>query len=535
MHEESSRAGPPGSGASIAALRSRLETALGRPVALVETHISWVLLDGEQAWKVKKPVRLGFLDFATLETRKRYCEEELRLNRRLAPGLYRDVIAIRARPQAPEIADANAGIDGAGAAIEGTGAVIDYALRMKQFAAGALFSERIAAGALHAEDVERFARRLAAFQRSAPVAAADCAYGSAERVRADALQVLDGIAALAPASPWLAPLRVRIEAESGRLHDAFERRRREGWIREGHGDLHLANVVVLDDDVTAFDCLEFDPGLRWIDVCNDAAFLAMDLLANDRRDLAFRFLDTWLAELGDYDGLVVVRYYLVYRALVRELVATIRRGQGRAPPGGARYAQLAGALIDASDPRLLITHGVSGSGKSFVSQRLLEQVGAIRIRSDVERKRLHGLDALQRSHSGLDHGLYAPDASARAYARLLDLAAISLDAGWPTIVDATFLRAADRQRFRALAAQRGVPFAILDCAADEHVLRERIDARLARGADASEADRRVLERQLAHREPLRDDERASAIVVDTSREALDVDAIARAWRGAPAA
>lgn len=518
MDVESAPAGPVEGGVRIDALRAHLETALGRRVALVETHISWVLLDGEHAWKIKKPVTLGFVDFARLDARRACCEEELRLNRRLAPELYLDVVPIRGRAQAPRF--------------HGEGAPIEYAVRMRQFAPGALFSERLAAGTLDADAVERFAVRLAAFQSAAPAAGDDVPWGSAQRVRADTALALDGIAAARPSSAWVDAMRERFEAEASRLAPVFERRRRQGWVREGHGDLHLANVVVLDSQVTAFDCIEFDPGLRWIDVQNDAAFLAMDLLAHDRADLAFRFLDAWLGALGDYEGLPVLRYYLAYRAVVRELVASIRGGPRGDSSAGPRYAGLASTLLESRRPRLLITHGVSGSGKSHAARRLLERSGAIRLRSDLERKRLHGMGGLARSHSGLDEGLYAADVSARTYARLLELAEIPLQAGWPTIVDATFLRAADRGRFRALAARLDVPFSILACEADEAVLRARVEARLARGTDPSEADVRVLERQLGGRDPLRADERASAIVVDTSRGSLDVAAIARAWSSA---
>ena len=506
-------------GVSIDALRALLQAKTRRPVERVETHISWVLLDGEHAWKLKKPVTLGFLDFARLDTRRACCEAELRLNRRLAPELYLDVVALRGERDAPRF--------------DGDGAPIEYAVRMRQFAPGALFSERLADGTLDAETVERFGARLAAFHREAASAGLGDAWGGTERVCSDTARALDGIAAAAPSSsPWVAAVRARFEAHERRLRPVFDARKRQGWVREGHGDLHLANVVVLDAQVTAFDCIEFDPGLRWIDVQNDAGFLAMDLLAHERADLAFAFLDAWLGELGDYGGLAVLRYYLAYRAVVRELVASIRRAQRAESTEPSRYARLATRLLDTQEPRLLITHGVSGSGKSFLARELLGRAGAIRIRSDLERKRLHGLDPHSRSHSALDEGLYGADASQRTYARLLELAAISLDAGWPTIVDATFLRAADRAPFRRLAAERGVPFSILACRADEPVLRARIEARLARGVDPSEADLRVLERQLARRDALHDDERASAIVVDTSQGALDVDDIAVAWRNA---
>lgn len=194
------------------------------------------------------------------------------------------------------------------------------------------------------------------------------------------------------------------------------------------------------------------------------------------------------------------------------------------------YARLVDTLIEPVRPRLLITHGVSGSGKSHVARALLGHVGAIRLRSDVERKRLHGLDALARSHSAPGEGLYAGTVTAQVYERLHALAAMVLEAGWPVIVDATFLRAADRDRFRQLASERGVSFAILDCRADETVLRERVQARLAAGRDPSEADLAVLEQQLAQRETLHAVELEHALVVDTSSGTLDVMAIARAWQ-----
>lgn len=496
------------------ALRRVLEAATGRGVRLIETHISWVLLDGEFAWKIKKPVRLGFLDFGDLATRKHYCDEELRLNRRLAPTLYLGVVAIRGSPDAPRLG--------------GDGDAIEYAVKMRQFPPGALLSERLAAGRLDAGQLDRLAARLVAFHDAAPAAGADTAYASAARIEADTAQVLDGLAHRI-GSPALAALRAQLEAQARALRPSFERRKACGRVREGHGDLHLANAVVLGEDVTAFDCIEFDPGLRWIDVCSDIGFLAMDLLAHGRRDLAFGFLDAWLAASGDHEGLPALRYYLVYRALVRALVACIRVEQGGAA-GGPDYLALAGRLARERDPRLLVTHGLSGSGKSHVSRRLLACAGAIRVRSDVERKRLFGLQALHDASSRPGEGIYAPDATQRTYERLLALAAHSLDAGYPTIVDATFLRARERDAFREAARMRGVPFAILHCHAEPGVLRERVAARHSGRDDASDADLAVLERQLSGHEALRDDERAVAIDVDTSRP-LDVDAIAARWLG----
>ncbi len=515
--------------ALVESLRRLLQSIHGRPVQRIETHISWILLDGEHAWKIKKPVRLGFLDFSRVDLRRRYCEEELRLNRRLAPSLYLDVVPVGGSIAAPRL-----GGDGDGDAIE-------YVLRMKQFAAGSLFSERLAAGRLEPASVDRLASRLAAFQATAPVADAESPFGSAAGIRAATAGVLAGIESQ-PHAQRIAGLRAWCEARAIALAPCFEARKAGGQVREGHGDLHLANLVVLDDDVTAFDCVEFDPALRWIDVQCDIGFITMDLKAHGRHDLAFRFLDRWLEASGDHAGLAVLRYYEVYRALVRALVAGIRSAQGGASgksgvsddPGATGepdYPGLAQALSRQADPRLLITHGLSGSGKSFVSTRLLETAGAIRLRSDVERKRLFGLGALESSASRAAGDVYGPEATRRTYASLHESARAALQAGYPVIIDAAFLRAPERDDFRALAQELQVPFSVLHCRADPGLLRERVRERGERRDDASEADAGVLEAQLAHHDALREDEREMAIEVDTARP-LDIPAIAGRWLAA---
>lgn len=496
----------------IERLAARLEADTGRTVDRIETHVSWVLLDGEHAWKIKKPLELGFLDFRELEIRRHCCEEELRLNRRLAPSLYLDVVPVTGAPDLPRFG--------------GTGPAIEYALRMKQFAAGALFSELLDAGRLTGAIIDRIAERLAAFQAVAAPADPGTPWGSAQRIRADVGAVLKTLAQGAPAADLAGTLRW-CEAEGGALAATFEARKATGAVREGHGDLHLANLVLLDDGPTAFDCIEFDPGLRWIDIQCDIAFPVMDLHARGRPDLAARFLDRWLAASGDYEGLAVLRYYLVYRALVRAMVAMIRRPAAGADASG--YAGLARRLSEHADARLLITHGLSGSGKSHVSGGLVESAGAVRLRSDVERKRLAGLAALASSDSPAGAGIYDARTSSLTYARLRECARAALRAGWPVIVDATFLRSDERDAFRTLAHELRVPFAILHCHAAPDVLRERVRARAARGDDASEADLAVLEQQIARHDPLRADERALAIDVDTAA-VPDLDEITRRWQ-----
>jgi uncharacterized protein len=482
----------------------------GDPVRLIETHISWVLLRGELAYKLKKPVQLGFLDFTTVDARRRACEEEVRLNGRLAPGLYLDVVPVCGTLEAPTI--------------DGHGPVIDHAVRMRRFPDGGLFSERLAAGSLSANQLDELARRIADFHLAAPVAAPPSSFGTPELIESTtgnllaALETSAGPAAIAPLREWM-------EKEARVLRPAWWARRSAGRVREGHGDLHLANVTVLDGQVMAFDCIEFDPALRWIDPMSDVAFMAMDLMAHGRRDLAFRFLDQWLERTGDHAGIDVLRYYMVYRALVRELVGRLRSPGSSSGPD---YLATARTLAAGGMPRLMITHGTSGSGKTFVSQRVLEHDGAIRLRSDVERKRLFGLEPLQHSASLVSHGIYGSDATRRTFDTLRERAARALAAGYPTIVDATFLYRWQRAMFEELAAELKVPFAILHCHAPESALRERIAARQADAGDASEADVAVLQRQIESQEPFLDHEMVHVIDVDTTAP-VDVSEIHAHW------
>ena len=515
---------PPIDRTLIHALRAQLQSQGGQPVELIETHISWVLLAGDRAYKIKKPVRLPFVDFSTPALRRHFCELELRLNQRLAPQLYLEVLPVCGTPASPRLG--------------GEGEPIDHAVCMRRFAPGALLSEQLAAGRLQAGQIEQLAGALAAFHERAPVADAASTWATPAQIVHAVRDVLDSLRPLAAAGTvdtlcgWLA------ERERT-LAPVWLERRATSAVRECHGDLHLANAAQVGDEVLAFDCIEFDPAMRWIDVANDLAFLTMDLHAHGRSDLAARALDAWLQRSGDFAALRVLRFYEVYRALVRSLVAALRAGQPGAPDeaaaaplqtAGAAPDYLAWALARAQArpvPRLLIAHGLSGCGKSTVALQLLERTGAVRLRSDVERKRLFGLGALDRSADrSLD--VYTAEATRRTFDRLADLARLALQAGWPVIVDAAFLRRGERQDFRALAAGLGVPFAILHCHAPEPVLRERVAARSAAGHDASEADVAVLQRQLDTHEPLDADERANALDVATDAP-VDAAALAARW------
>jgi predicted kinase len=275
-----------------------------------------------------------------------------------------------------------------------------------------------------------------------------------------------------------------------------------------------------------FDCIEFDARIRMIDVMSDVAFTVMDLQRHDLPRLAARYLDGYLQRTGDYAGLGVLRFYCVYRAMVRAKIACLRAHQAdlgeRERPVAfesvRRHLALALRLSRRAPGGLVLMHGLSGSGKTTVAAELLEILGAIRLRSDVERKRLHGLAPLASSGSAPGGGIYGHADTEGTYERLVTLARGVLAEGFPVIVDATFLRRAQREPFRALAAEAGVAFSIVVCEAPESTLRERLAIRARGPGDASEADAAVLALQIAQREPLDESEVAAALAVDTTRE-----------------
>jgi uncharacterized protein len=485
--------------------------ALARPAAydhdvesvrVAETHISWVFLTGEYAYKVKKPVKFPFLDFSTLELRRRFCEEELRLNRRLAPQLYLAVVPIGGDDKAPRV---------------GVEPAIEYAVKMREFPEDARLDRLLAAGALAPEPLRVFGERLARFHAEQPPLAPRQPAASA---LAAALENLDELRASLPARELreLAALRNWTEERAASIAPAIESRAALGRYRECHGDLHLENLLALHGEILAFDALEFDARLRETDVMSEASFLTMDLAAHGRADLAYDFLTAYLEASGDYDGLDVLRFYAVHLALVRTKVRALKAAQKSATAGHsalAPYLETARDFVAPRAPLLLITHGLSGSGKTHVTQALIGGLHAVRVRSDLERKRLHGLAASAHSGSAVGGGLYDAGSTARTYARLAEIAGAAVRNGFDAIVDATFLRRTERDTFSRIAKQHNARFAILDCVAPEEVLRRRIAARAAESRDASEANLEVLDHQLAEQDPLGGDEQRAAIRVPT--------------------
>lgn len=501
-------------------------------IEVIETHISWVLLTGCYAYKIKKPVALEFLDFSSLAARHHYCEEELRLNRRLAPQIYLDLVNITGSTDRPRIG--------------GTGAAIEHAVKMRQFEQDKLFSQLLQRDALTPELVERLAVRIAGFHADAAIAPADSTFGMPETILQPALDNFTQMATQAPDArkAALEELHAWTEDAFRCLEPAFAARRSAGFVRECHGDLHLRNIALIEDEPIPFDCIEFSADLRWIDVMSEAAFLVMDFIDRARADLGFRFLNAYLDITGDYDGVTILRFYLVYRALVRAKIHALRAQQAssdareaaRLDAAADGYIELAQRLARNTRPALVLMRGFSGSGKSTVAAALIEAMGAIRGRSDVERKRLFGLHADARSESAVDSGIYHSEASERTYRRLREIAETALNAGYMVILDAAFLKRRQRDMLATLAAKLDVPKVIVDCDAAPATLRQRIATRQARSGNPSEATLAVLERQLSSHDELGADEAAAVVRCDmngeqTSDVKLCVNRVARHLNG----
>jgi len=458
---------------------------------VIETHISWILLTGLYAYKIKKPIDLGFVDFSTLEKRRHYCREELRLNRRLAPELYVDVISIGGTPQWPTL-DVRSG-------------AIEYAVKIVQFDDSQQLDHLLENKQLRCGHIDQLADELAAFHNEIEIAPENSNYGTSEAVFEPVEENYAQIGPLVSDQTDREQLQ-RLQQWSGaafdQLKETIAQRKKSGCVRECHGDAHLANMVLIDDKVVLFDCLEFNANLRWIDVISEIAFGVMDLDDRDRPDLAARLLDRYLQRSGDYAGLALLRFYQGYRAMVRAKVAAIRSSQ---LDGTARsealeeyrlYTRLAQRYSQPSKTMLVITYGLSGSGKTAVTQEVLQQLPFIRLRSDVERKRLFGLALEERSDKNQSGEIYGRDANRDTFEKLEQLARLVLAAGFAVLVDATFLRREERDQFQRCARAMSVPFRILSVEVSETVARERIHKRQQAGNNASEAGLEVLAQQL---------------------------------------
>ena len=483
-------------------------------VELIETHISWVLLAGEFAYKIKRPVCHTFLDLRSLERRRFLCEEEMRLNIRFAPELYLQTCPIT--------------LTGREVRIGGSGEAIETAVKMRRFDSCALLDSLLERGGVAPELLRAFGRELAQIHDRLPrldrlpdvwPAAGDTILRNAQECAGAAEIFGDGKS--------VRLLAHSLEARIKEAHDWMAERLHGGKVRECHGDLHAGNMIRWADRLVAFDCLEFDPVLRHIDVADEIAFLLSDLEARGCARHAQAFLGGYLAESADYEACRHLPLYRAHRALVRAKVIALRAAEASSGTDTtARLHRSFQARLDcatrclcAPRPVLVLMSGLSGSGKTWLAQRLAPALGAVHLRSDVERKRLAHLPELASSGSSVGQGLYSDEQTARVYRFLESAADATLHGGYPTIVDATFGRREERRSFQHLASRLGIPVCVVWCEAPLEILEARLTQRARSGSDASEASPSVLRWQLQRHEPIGQDEALTVFNVSSAAAA----------------
>ena len=458
-------------------LAKHLRKQSGQSAQIYRTHISSVIACGQYAYKCKRPIKLPFADFSTLELRQHDCLRELSINRRTAPDIYLDVIPISGSVSKPRL--------------EGSGATLDWAVKMRRFKQSALLSHLITRDKITRPMACALGQHLARFGSALPRLRPEVT--AKHRPVIDwLLESLSEISSIFPEEDHTAQKIASWAKRRARQQlGLIEQRRQEGKFRDCHGDLHLGNLVKQGATIVAFDALEFNYALSQIDILNDIAFAFMDLLAHDRADLAWAMMNQWCEQTADYDGLPLLRYYTLYRAVVRAKVQALTQRQANHETF-KRYWFLAKRLISPSNPpRLILVAGLSGSGKSTVATDLVNSLSGIQIRADVIRKQLFA----DRLHDPAK--LYARQVSRKVYARLAQIANQLLTEKMTVIVDATFLAQADIDRFNRLATKHNTHLHLLWCEAPIAVLERRIQRRAKQGLDPSDATVDVLHKQIA--------------------------------------
>jgi uncharacterized protein len=484
---------------------------VNEPIQCIQTHISYVLLTGDYAYKVKKPMNFGFLDFSTLEKRHHFCAEELRLNQRGAAELYLEVIPITEAGNRLQLG--------------GTGKAIEYTVKMRQFPQSSLFTALFDRGELTAPLLEQLARVLANFHAQGATNDYIRSFGTVEKIRQaideNYEQTLSYVGG-PQTQQQLDETRQYTDRLFAEQHALFDSRIEHNWIRECHGDVHLRNIALGHDDqghdkIWLFDCIEFNEPFRFVDVMFDIAYIIMDLDARDRRDLSSLFLNAYIEQTGDWEGLQVLPLYLSRQSYVRAKVTSFLLSDPSVPEAtkqeasatAARYYRLAWEYTQPQQGRLILMAGLSGSGKSTVARHLAQTQGAIQIRSDAVRKHLAGipLDA----HGSND--LYTAEMTQKTYDRLLQLGVTLATQGYTVILDAKYDRQPLRQAAIAQAHAQHLPLQILHCTAPLSALQERLQQR---HDDISDATADLLPKQ--RMDTFGNDEQPYVTTLDTTQD-----------------
>ncbi len=503
-------------------------------VDVVQTHISFIFLTDEYAYKVKKPVDFGFLNYTTLARRREMCEREVTLNRRLCPDTYLGVV---------DVVD-----DGGRLALGGSGTPIEHAVRMQRLPADRMLRQVLHRGEADPAIFSGIARTLAAFHAAAEtgpeIRAMKGLAGVTFNCEENFEQTERYVGTLLPAELFEL-IRTSTRLFLRRRAALFEERAKRGRLRDGHGDLHLDSICVTDP-IRIFDCIEFNERFRYQDVAEEVAFLAMDLEFHGFPHFAKTFVDAYVAESGDAELLELLDFYKAYRAYVRAKVSSFQTDDPRIGEAdkallretALRYYELAGRYARAFNPQLLVmTCGLTGSGKSTVARRLGERFAFEVIRSDVVRKELLGLDPYERKWDAFGAGAYSSDMTERTYRVMIERAEVLLAKGSSVVLDGCYTRKAQRETAVDLARRSGARLLVLECQAPESVVRERLEGRANKGRAVSDGRWEIYHIQAAGFEPPVEIPVGSHVVLDRSHPVEEhmaalTELMPAAWRGA---
>ncbi len=467
-------------------------------VTLLQTHISYLFLTDTHVYKIKKAVNFGFLDFTTLESRYFYCKEELRLNSRLSPDIYLDVVPLRVN---------SAGV----CSFRDPGEVVEYAVKMVRLPDERMMAKLLEQGLVSALDIQKIARIVARFHENADRSQAIDQFGSILMIRSNWDENLDQVRAYIDktiSAKSLEQIESWVMQQLSNNEINFSNRISEGYIRECDGDLHSENIC-LDDKVHIFDCIEFNEKFRYSDTAADVAFLAMDLENHGRRDLARFFVAEYIDSSGDRTLDQVLPLYLVNRAFIRGKVESFRlddpqfspKEKGAASLRARRFFNLArGYTFREKLPlSLIITCGTTGCGKSLLASELAFLLGISHLSSDLERKRLAGVSPFERGQD-----IYTRKWNEMTYSHLSDLAMERVERGESVLVDGTFCRKVDRDKFASLAKKAGARFVILRLNCPSGTTRNRLKERKRDLTSVSDGNWEVyLQQAAAFEEPER--------------------------------
>ncbi|HVN76039.1 MAG TPA: AAA family ATPase [Thermoanaerobaculaceae bacterium] len=483
-------------------------------VEVIQTHISFIFLTDAHAYKVKKPVDFGFLDYTTLAKRRQMCEREVALNSRLCPDIYLGVI---------ELNESDGSLS-----IGGPGETVEVAVKMRRLPRERMLRQVLARGEGNEALFERIAVTLADFHRRAPAPRTGEGMSGVERPKFNCdenfAQTEKYIGSLLPRRAFEL-IRNSTDLFFKRKGGLFARRVEERRIVDGHGDLHLDSICATDP-VRIFDCIEFNERFRIQDAAEEVGFLAMDLEFHGYAPFARKFVEAYVAASGDAELLELLAFYKTYRAYVRAKINSFASDDPHIPAAArdasrataSHYYELAAHYAAACNPRrLIVTCGLTGSGKSTLARKLGELYSLQLIRSDVVRKELVGIAPDERRWLPYDQGEYSPEMTDRTYAEMLERAKALLEVGHSVVLDGCYTKRLQRDGAVDLARRLGVPFLLLECRTSEDVIRERLERRAQKAGTVSDGRWEIYHRQLAEFEAPEEIAGDKRVVLDRSK------------------